>query len=750
MAAPQAGVQTRQDLSSYLIGNINDQNRASQAQKEGAFGDVMDFAKTAYGIGSDIYGKVREQEALKAKGLELKGQAILTRDGTSPPDRAWMRARMALSPELAKEMAELDRYQTKGTFAKDASDLVDTEAFLKQSFGEKDPKNIEIARAFAKQFGKTVDSSERKIIVDMAKVSLSDDLESQHANAYVFEYGGAGYMSDESEGDQTDTTQQGGLQDASLQPGTEGTATKGQSPTQTGQPVLEGQANSLLSNASGAASQAQGRMEPRGQVGATNRKPLILGMAPGMTTETVRQAQGTPQLQAAYAAAPSNLAQYWGVKPEAVQAAYRGLSETGLPTNPQQRQQVMASWAQQVQTALPGIFPEGQPPEKTVEEALSLRSGAAHTALASVLKGGQPVLPIGPDGQRILYVPNTRSGVQASPSPAAEPDNKVAQSGGLTPVGYSTGIQTRQGQGGVQLGVDEGILASAEAKRSQGQPLNGDEKLALSNLHKVASAHVKVNGDVLVRGVPLKDLVKNYDQRLPEIENGIRKLNGMGLTVEDMMDPTLTSFQGYMNLLKPAQAKFVEQNKPIQDLLNNIIQFKQDAHAQENIDLAGKSLDLQRQELAQRVDYQNKSLGLEVRKIAADEAKDGNGPNATAAQGYSRALADYTKAFTQYRLITKGMRQPDIDRAKLDPKTPIGQMWKVLSDNYLVVGNGRPLDGEPPDPSGGGSSPAAGMAASINAMNPLAAKTTQPQSSLSGTGTSTSNVDSFMSRYTTK
>lgn len=487
-------------------------------------------------------------------------------------------------------------------------------------------------------------------------------------------------------------------------------------------------------------------MEPRGQVGATNRKPLILGMAPGMTTETVRQAQGTPQLQAAYAAAPQNLAKYWGVKPEAVQAAYAGLSESGLPTDPAQRTQLMQSWAKQIQTALPGIFPPTNTPEQTVKEALALRSGAAHTALASTLKGGQPVLPTDDKGQPILYVPNTGSGIQAPTAPTTQPDNKTAQTGGLTEVGFSTGIQSGQEpQGGVALGVDEGVLRSAEMKAAQGLPLTREETLARSNLHKVASAHVKVNGDVLVRGVPLKDLVRDYDQKVPEIENGIRKLNGMGLTVEDMMDPTLTSFQGYMNLLKPAQAAFVEKNKPIQDLINNIIQYKQTEHAEQNIDLAGKTLDLQRAQLAQVIDYQNKSLDLESKRIAADAAKTGTGPNATAAQGYSRALADYTKAFTQYRLITKGMSQPAIDRAKQDPKTPIGQMWKVLSDNYLVVGNGRPLEGEPPDPTGGNASATGSTIPASNYSNVQ----TRPTTSLSGTGTSTGNVDNFMSKYQT-
>lgn len=780
MAVPQANVQQRTDLSSYLAGNISQSVANRQRAGSDALGNVLDVAKTAYTIGSGVDQTIKAEDAKVAAGLETQLQQIGTKDGTQPFDAAYLRARMFANPDIAAKVAQLDRYKSTGRLTKPTDDkapvgdvlgnlfrtgqletsyskikgdeAIKTADFLNglpdksgtQTIG--DYTKYPILQEFASHMGDTVDASERKVLKDLVDVLNNPNKDNEFARTYLADITGAAYL--ERKEDATGGTgadMLGGMQDASLQPGVEGTASKGGMVTQTGQPPLGSTGPGLLSNASSAASQAQGRMEPRGQVGATNRKPLILGMAPGMTTETVRQAQGSPQLQAAYAAAPQNLATYWGVKPEAVQAAYAGLSETGLPTDPAQRTQLMASWSKQIQTALPGIFPPTNTPEQTVKEALALRSGAAHTALASTLKGGQPVLPVDDKGQPILYVPNTGGAVQAPTAPTTTPDNKTAQTGGLTEVGFSTGIQTGQEpQGGVALGVDEGVLRSAEMKAAQGQPLTREETLARSNLHKVASAHVKVNGDVLVRGVPLKDLVRDYDQRLPEIENGIRKLNGMGLTVEDMMDPTLTSFQGYMNLLKPAQAAFVEKNKPIQDLINNIISFKQSEHAGQNIELAGKSLELQQKELAQRIDYQNKSLALEAKKIAADEtASDPNNPGAANAKAYNLAYGNYVKAFTQFRQITKGVRQSEVDKQKADPNSPIGQLWNLMTLNYKVIGNGQPMPMEPPDP-GGSTAPTTGSTAG-NYSTP----TTRPTTSLSGTGTATGNVDNFMSKYQT-
>jgi hypothetical protein len=747
MAVPQAGVQQRQDLSSFLAGNISQSVANRQRAAGDALGNVLDVAKTAYSIGSDVYTKVKQQEALQASGQDAELTSILTRNGTAPPDPALLRARMLINPDIAKRAADLDRYKNRGSYMRDTTDEVAKTDFLNQIAPGGDYTRIPALVDVAKTFGDKIDSSERKVLLDLYNTWSGTDQESQNALKYAADLGGWAYLD---KGEDGQPLQQlgsdGNVVTAEMTPGMEGTASKGGSTAQTGQPPLEQVGPGLLSNASSAASQAQGRMEPRGQVGATTRKPLILGMAPGMTTETVRQAQGTPQLQAAYAAAPQNLATYWGVKPEAVQAAYAGLSETGLPTDPAQRTQLMASWAKQIQTALPGIFPPTNTPEQTVKEALALRSGAAHTALASTLKGGQPVLPVDDKGQPILYVPNTGSGVGAPTTPATSVDNKTAQTGGLTNVGFSTGIQSGDTGGGVALGVDEGVLRSAEMKAAQGQPLTREETLARSNLHKVASAHVKVNGDVLVRGVPLKDLVRDYDTRVPEIENGIRKLNGMGLTVEDMMDPTLTSFQGYMNLLKPAQAAFVEKNKPIQDLINNIISYKQTEHAGQNIDLAGKGLELQQKELAQRISYQNRSLDLEARKMAADAAEsDPSNPGAANAKAYNLAYGNYVKAFTQYRQITKGVRQQEVDKQKADPNSPIGQLWNLMTLNYKVIGNGQPMPMEPPDPTGS-TTPATG---STMPTSNYSSPQTRPTTSLSGTGTSTGNVDNFMSKYQT-
>lgn len=774
MPVPQAGAQQRQDLTSYYIGNLNDQNAQRQRAASDTFGNVLDLARTAYGIGSAVDQTIKQEDAQRAAGLEAELTAVATENGTQPFDNAKLRARMVLNPDLAQKLAQLDRYKSTGRLSKPTDDkapigdvvgnflrtgqletsygkikgdeAVKTEDFLNSLAGG-DYTNVPALVDLKKQFGDTIDASERKVLQSVYGVYTGTDQESKNALSYAADLGGWAYMGGErGEDGQPLPTSDAQLQPIGLAP-QEGTAQAQPGGATTGQPPLQAAGPNLLGAAGSAASQAQGRMEPRGQVGATNRKPLILGMAPGMTTETVRAAQGTPQLQAAYAAAPANLAAYWGVKPEAVQAAYAGLSETGLPADPQQRQRVLQSWAQQIQTALPGVFPQGQPAEQTVKEALALRSGAAHTALSSVLKGGQPTLPVGPDGQPILYVPNTGAGVQAPTEPTTPVENKVAQTGGMTEVGFSTGIQPRQEQEGVALGVDANVLASAEMKAAQGLPLTKDETLARNNLHRVANAHVKVNGDVLVRGVPLKDLIKDYDQKLPQIENGIRKLNGMGLTVEDMMDPTLTDFQGYMAVLKPAQAAFVEKNKPIQDLINNIISFKQDTHAQENIDLAGKTLGLQQQELAHRIKAHQDNLKLQYAQIGADGALAD--PNSTAAQkaaaeaqkrlqtSYNQYLTRWNTAVTTLGGFRKALEYVERNKNRTD------DVYVTLYKN--IVETGKALTGDPTFQVSEGAG--AQAAPTTPAAGPRAAPPTTP---LSGTGTSTSNVDNFMSRYSTR
>lgn len=751
MAVPQAGVQARQDNTGFYLNALNESNRQRQAGASDAFGNVLDAAKTAYSIGSDVYAKVKQQEALQASGQDAKLTAILTNNGTTPPDPAMLRARMLINPDLAKQVAELDRYKTRGTYARDPADEVSKDEYLTK-ITQGNSARFRALKDLSKGFGDKIDASERKVLSDLYNVWAGTDLESKHALDYANDLGGMAYLTEEDGDAQTPQLgTDGNIVTADLQPGQEGTASKGGATTQTGQPPLEQMGPGLLGQAGAAASQAQGRMEPRGQVGATNRKPLILGMAPGMTTETVRAAQGTPQLQAAYAAAPQNLATYWGVKPEAVQAAYAGLSETGLPTDPAQRTQLMASWAKQIQTALPGIFPATNTPEQTVKEALALRSGAAHTALASTLKGGQPVLPVDDKGQPILYVPNTGGATQAPTEPATTQDNKTAQTGGLTNVGFSTGIQSGQEpQGGVALGVDEGVLRSAEMKAAQGQPLTREETLARSNLHKVASAHVKVNGDALVGGVPLKELVRNYDQRLPELENGIRKLNGMGLTVEDMMDPTLTSFQGYMNLLKPAQAAFVEKNKPIQDLINNIISFKQDEHAGQNIELATKALDLNERQFAQQIKAHQDNLKLDYARLGADGVLAD--PNSTAAQkqaaeAQKRLQTSYNQYLTRWNtaVTTLGGFKKALEYVERN-KNNLNDVYVTLYKN--IVETGKALTGDATFQPGEGVVPPTSGGSTIPANN-YSSPQTRPTTSLSGTGTSTGNVDNFMSKYQT-
>lgn len=752
MAVPQANVQQRQDLSSFLAGNISQSVANRQRAAGDALGNVLDVAKTAYGIGSDVYTKVKQQEALQASGQDTKLTAILTNNGTTPPDPAMLRARMLINPDLAKQVAELDRYKTRGTYARDPADEVSKDEYLTQ-ITQGNSARFRALKDLSKGFGDKIDASERKVLSDLYNVWAGTDLESRHALDYANDLGGMAYLTEEDGDAQTPQLgADGAMQDASLQPGMEGTASKGGMASQTGQPPLGSTGLGLLSNASTAASQAQGRMEPRGQVGATTRKPLILGMAPGMTTETVRQAQGTPQLQAAYAAAPQNLAKYWGVKPEAVQAAYAGLSESGLPTDPTQRTQLMASWSKQIQTALPGIFPPTNTPEQTVKEALALRSGAAHTALASTLKGGQPVLPTDDKGQPILYVPNTGGAVQAPTAPATTLDNKTAQTGGLTNVGFSTGIQpSQEPQGGVALGVDEGVLRSAEMKAAQGQPLTREETLARSNLHRIASAHVKVNGDALVGGVPLKELVRNYDQRIPEIENGIRKLNGMGLTVEDMMDPTLTSFQGYMSLLKPAQAAFVEKNKPIQDLINNIISFKQDEHAGQNIELAGKGLELQRQELGQRIKAHQDNLKLQYAQLGAEGVLAD--PNSTAAQKQAAAATkqlqtSYNQYLTRWNtaVTTLGGYRKALEYVERNKNKP-DDIYVGLYNS--IVQTGRALTNDPTYQPGDPATTTSVPSGQQNTFTQMsgATQTATPQSPLSGTGTSSSNVDAVKNKF---
>jgi len=488
-----------------------------------------------------------------------------------------------------------------------------------------------------------------------------------------------------------------------------------------------------------------------------------------VSSEITQGLQGTPAMQTAYAAVPKVLGSYLNVEPGKVNQAFSGMSEANLQQiqrlPPEQQKQVLDAMAKQIQTALPNVF-SGKSSEEVVKQAFAMRSAAAHSALSNarqnggigpqgeVLKPDTYTLPLTKEGNQILYAPNTGGGGQAPGSPSTAPENKTAQVGGLQPVSTTTTTR-RANEAGVALGVDENVLALAELKAASGQPLTPEETLARNNLHKVANAHVRVNGDVLVRGVPMRELVKDFDKKLPEIQNGIRKLNGMGITVEDMMDPRLQSLGDYQTLLKPAQADFVTKNKSVQDLLNNIIQVKQAGQGDQRLDLEGKSLDLQRGQLAQQIKYQNESLKLEALRIGAENAADGTGPGAvTAKQALAgfKLLDTYTDNLRQLKeqmIRSLGARRAEEEFAKqkLDPSTDIGRNWNIAKSLYSKLAPGGDLAGlfsAPP------VDPATAKVNEINQGSPGVQAAKQQQQTSSGTGASTAATQSVLNKFNIK
>src|ERR1043165_6010804 len=502
MPVPQATVQQRQDLSSFLAGNI-EQSRANRDRNtRDVFSTGLDIAKTAYDIGSGIDQTIKQEDAQRAAGIDSEVTAIATDNGTKPYDAAKLRARMLLNPDLAQKIAQLHRYKTTGRLTRPTDDqaplgdilgnlartgqvetsygkikgdeALKTTDYLNEIAGG-DYTKVPALVDLAKQFGDTVDSSERAVLDNVYKVYTGSDQESKNALTYAADLGGWAYLGGEPS-DNAAPMQNGEMQqipNASNDQMTTASQTPGMNAT--GRAPLQREAPGMLSNASSASGQAVGQMTASGQLGP---KPFSQGMAPGMTTEITQGLQGTPAMQTAYAAVPKVLGSYLNVEPGKVNQAFSGMSEANLEQirrlPPEQQKQVLDAMAKQIQTALPNVF-NGKSSEEVVKQAFAMRSAAAHSALSNarqnggigpqgeVLKPDTYTLPMTKEGNQILYAPNTGGGVQAPGSPSTPPENKTAQIGGMQPVSTVTTTR-RPSEGGVALGVDENVLASAEMK----------------------------------------------------------------------------------------------------------------------------------------------------------------------------------------------------------------------------------------------------------------------------------------------